>query len=66
MKVFLLAVLGALVVAALGGWLLTSVQTTSWAKFSTESVRLGDAGHNLLIDADLQRRASSARRAGGD
>lgn len=66
MKAFLLAVLGALVVAAFGGWLLSSAQTTSWARFSTESVRLGDAGHNLLIDADLQRSASGARRADGD
>ena len=50
MKAFLLAVLGALAVAALSGVILSMVQKESYVAFSTESTRVGEPGHNLLVD----------------
>ena len=66
MKVFLLAIVGALAVAALSGWLLSMAQTQSSAKFSTESVRLGEPGHNLLVNSDQSQTGRTEKRAAGD
>ena len=66
MKAFLFAVVGALVVAGLGGWVLLTAQTDSAARFTTESVRLGDPGHNLLVNADLDSKEHRDKRAARD
>ncbi|MFN3888854.1 MAG: hypothetical protein ACK4MV_00545 [Beijerinckiaceae bacterium] len=64
MKAFLLAVVGAFAIAALSFLALSQVQESSWTKFSTESVRLGEHGHNLLVEsggADREDRTGSGR-----
>ena len=66
MKAFLFAVVGALVVAGLGGWALSTAQTNSAARFTTESVRLGDPGHNLLVNANPESQEHRDKRAARD
>ncbi len=66
MKAFLFAVVGALAVALIGGWLLSIAQTDSAARFTTESVRLGDPGHNLLVNANRDSQDHSEKRAARD
>jgi hypothetical protein len=66
MKAFLFALVGALVVAGLGGWLLSMGQTDTSARFTTESVRLGDPGHNLLVNANRDSQEHRDKRAARD
>jgi hypothetical protein len=61
MKAFLFAVIGAFAVAVLGGLLLSMAQTESAVKFTTESVRLGEPGHNLLVSGDRPQGHSDKR-----
>lgn len=65
MKAFLFAVVGALAVAGLGAWLLPMAQTDSAVKFTTESVRLGEPGHNLLV-SESRSQDRSEKRASSD
>ena len=49
MKAFLLAVLGALVIAGLSAWALSFAQRDAAVVFSTESVRRDEPHHNLVV-----------------
>lgn len=49
MKAFLSAVLVALVVAAVSGAALVYFQEPVYERYVSESVRIGDPGHNLLV-----------------
>jgi hypothetical protein len=57
MKAFLLAVVSAVAIAALSFGILTFVQKSSSSAFTTESVRVGEAGHNLLVGERISGRA---------
>ena len=63
MKAFLLAVLGALVIAALASAVLSFVQKPSFARYATESTRVGDPGHNLLVGERGEGRHETGERA---
>lgn len=64
MKAFILAVIAAAVVALAGAWILSTQQRTSAMAFSTESVRIGDPGTNLLVEPRSRRaQAEQAERS---
>lgn len=52
MKAFLLAVLGALVIAGLSAWALSLAQRDAAVAYSRESVRLGEASHRLIVEQE--------------
>lgn len=63
MKAFLFAVIGALVMAALSGALLSYVQKPTYERYATESARVGDPGHNLLVGERGERHEGANERA---
>ena len=60
MKAFIVAVVAVIVVAFVGAWVLSTQQRTAATAFSTESVRIGDPGRNLLVEP-ASRRADNER-----
>jgi hypothetical protein len=48
MKIFLAALLFAAIVAVGVSILLNTIQTPSYVAFTTDGVRVGDPGHNLV------------------
>ena len=54
MKMFLLAVAAALVIAGVSWLALSFAQQPSYTAFSTESTRVGEPGHNLLVNGARQ------------
>lgn len=50
MKAFILAVIAMVVVSVSGALFLATQQRTTAEAFSSASVRLGEPGHNLLVE----------------
>ncbi|MDB5569339.1 MAG: hypothetical protein JWN93_522 [Hyphomicrobiales bacterium] len=48
MKAFAAAVVFAIVAAVVAQFALNTQQRAAWTAFSTDSVRVGDPGHNLV------------------
>ncbi len=48
MKVIISGIVAAVVLAALGAYVLTGEQKPAWEVYSTSSARVGNPGHNLV------------------
>lgn len=62
MKAFLLAVLGAFIVAALSFLALSQIQENVWTAFTSESARVGNPGHNLLVHSGARTASEAGSR----